>query len=578
MIDAIVNSFDIWTDAQGVKSRTRIKSVDNISLVGIASLRSLILDFAVRGNLLPQNSDEESADVLLKKIEKERQQLVNDGTIKESKSLSEVTENEKMFKLPIGWAWARFGNISLIERGGSPRPIESYLTTDSDGLNWIKIGDTEIGGKYITSTGEKIRKEGLTKTRKVYPGDFLLTNSMSFGRPYITKIEGCIHDGWLRIHPPRSLNKDYLYHLLSSSYVANYFKIAAAGAVVLNLNADKVRELPIPIPPIDEQLRIVAKVDELMALCDELEEEQFNNLKTHQILVKTLLKTLIQAADTNGLQVAWERIAPHFDTLICTEDSIDQLKQTILQLAVIGKLVKQNPNDEPTGELIKKIAKEKENSIKEGKLKKQPSLPEISNDEKPFELPKGWEWTRLGEIGIGSTGKTPSTNILEYFGGDIPFIGPGQITTEGNIIEADKTLTEEGAKYSTVAERGDILMVCIGGTIGKCAIVKYRTAFNQQINCIRPLFFNTHFLYDIMNTPYFQHSILSKATGSATPIINRSKWEEILIPVPSLAEQVRIVQKIEELFILCESLRSNIKKAQELKGGLSKTIVEKAVQ
>jgi type I restriction enzyme S subunit len=165
----------------------------------------------------------------------------------------------------------RFNDIAEIERGGSPRPIKAFLTDDPDGLNWIKIGDTEQGGKFITSTREKIRKEGLKKTRKVYPGDFLLTNSMSFGRPYITKIEGCIHDGWLRIHLYGELGADYFYQLLSSPLIAESFKKAAAGAVVLNLNAEKVREVLIPLPPLAEQQRIVAKVDELMAWCDELE-------------------------------------------------------------------------------------------------------------------------------------------------------------------------------------------------------------------------------------------------------------------------------------------------------------------
>lgn len=158
MIDTIVNSFDIWVDAQGIKSRTRVKSVDNISLEGIKKLRSLILDFAIKGKLVPQNSNEESADVLLKKIVDKNKLLNCSGKFKGNKPFIAITEKEKTMNLPNGWAWARFGNISLIERGGSPRPIESYLTNDPDGLNWIKIGDTEIGGKYITSTRENKKR------------------------------------------------------------------------------------------------------------------------------------------------------------------------------------------------------------------------------------------------------------------------------------------------------------------------------------------------------------------------------------------------------------------------------------
>lgn len=279
MADKIINSFDVWITAQGVKSRTRLRGVDNISLEGVKRLRELILNLAVEGKLVYQDANEEGANILLKKfkLENDKKGFSN----KNQKVEKEITAGEKIFSLPFGWVWERFGNIALIERGGSPRPINSFLTNDSDGLNWIKIGDTDIGGKYITKTEEKIRREGLTKTRMVYPGDFLLTNSMSFGRPYITKIEGCIHDGWLRIHPPDVLDKDFLYHLLTSPYVKHFFQSAAAGAVVQNLNADKVRELPIPLPPLAEQHRIVAKVDELMALCDELEQQETNHSETN---------------------------------------------------------------------------------------------------------------------------------------------------------------------------------------------------------------------------------------------------------------------------------------------------------
>ena len=231
----------------------------------IDALKQTLLQLAVMGKLVPQDPNDEPASELLNKIDT--------GKLKSIKLQLEINDQEKPFELPRGWEWVNFGSVSEIERGGSPRPIKSFFTTDEDGLNWIKIGDTDQGGKYITSTNEKIKKEGLSKTRMVYPGDFLLTNSMSFGRPYITKIEGCIHDGWLRISPPEALDKDYLYNLLSSPYVRSVFIAAAAGAVVMNLNADKVRDLLIPVPPIVEQHRIVSRIDELMAICNQLKSQ-----------------------------------------------------------------------------------------------------------------------------------------------------------------------------------------------------------------------------------------------------------------------------------------------------------------
>ncbi len=248
-----------------------------------ADLRKSILTLAVQGKLVPQDPDDEPA--------------AKDG---EDGTKASLREDSFPFGIPSLWTWKRLGDVALIERGGSPRPIKDYLTDDPDGLNWIKIGDTEIGGRYITSTREKIRKEGLSKTRKVYPGDFLLTNSMSFGRPYITKIEGCIHDGWLRIHPPEELGPEFLYYLLSSPFVNEFFSNAAAGAVVQNLNADKVRELVIPIPPLAEQRRIVAKVDELMALVDELEEQLAASRDTGAKLLAALVAELTAGKESHA--------------------------------------------------------------------------------------------------------------------------------------------------------------------------------------------------------------------------------------------------------------------------------------
>ena len=208
---------------------------------GVAKLRELILTLAVQGKLVPQDPADEPAGVLLQKIRAEKDRLIAEGKIKRDKPLAAVGEEDCPFEAPNGWEWVTFGVIAGIERGGSPRPIESFLTDDPHGLNWIKIGDTDKGGKYITSTREKIRREGLAKTRMVFPGDFLLTNSMSFGRPYITQIEGCIHDGWLRISPPSSLNKDYLFALLSSQFIRQLFVAAAA-----QLGLDQLVELAHP--------------------------------------------------------------------------------------------------------------------------------------------------------------------------------------------------------------------------------------------------------------------------------------------------------------------------------------------
>ena len=176
-------------------------------------------------------------------------------------------DDELLFEIPDSWEWVRLGTVLEIARGGSPRPIQQYLTTEPDGINWIKIGDTDKGGKYIYKTKEKIRPEGVAKSRMVHSGDFLLTNSMSFGRPYILKSDGCIHDGWLVLSNRfECYSVDFLYYILSSPFAYYQFCDSVSGAVVKNLNSDKVANALFPLPPLSEQKRIVQRIEELLPL------------------------------------------------------------------------------------------------------------------------------------------------------------------------------------------------------------------------------------------------------------------------------------------------------------------------
>ena len=235
-------------------------------------LKKSILQEAIEGRLVPQDPNDEPASVLLAKIRKEKEQLVKEGKLKK-KDLIEtpISEDEIPFEIPESWEWVRLGDVTEIARGGSPRPIKEYLTDAPNGLNWIKIGDTDKGGKYINSCKEKIKPEGLKKTRMVHPGDFLLTNSMSFGRPYITNIEGCIHDGWLMISPYAGVfDQSFLFYVLSSAFAHKQFSDKVAGAVVQNLNSDKVADSYVPIPPLAEQHRIVEKLEQVLGEIDKL--------------------------------------------------------------------------------------------------------------------------------------------------------------------------------------------------------------------------------------------------------------------------------------------------------------------
>lgn len=234
----------------------------------LATLKSKIIDAGIQGKLTKQLSEDGTAEELYQQIQQERKKQEECGKIKKEDLFPDIEDQSIPFSVPNTWLWTYLGNVSYIVRGGSPRPIKQYITHDADGINWIKIGDVEKGGKYICHTNERIIPEGEKKSRRVYPGDFLLTNSMSFGRPYISQIEGCIHDGWLLIRNLNGFDPDYLYYLLSSSYLYGQFTEKASGSTVDNLNIDKVKSAMIPLPPLAEQKRIVAKLEELLPLCE----------------------------------------------------------------------------------------------------------------------------------------------------------------------------------------------------------------------------------------------------------------------------------------------------------------------
>ena len=509
-------------------------------------LKNSILQMAVQGKLVPQDPNDEPASVLLERIRAEKEKLIKEGKIKKEKTHSvifrgadnlpyeKIGKNEPVciadevpFDVPESWEWVRLGTVCEIARGGSPRPIKQFLTDSPSGVNWIKISDSDKGGKYINATKEKIIPAGVAKSRYVHAGDFLLTNSMSFGRPYILNVDGCIHDGWLVLSDyQNAYDKDFLFYMLSSAFAYSQFCDIVSGAVVKNLNSDKVSSVLFPLPPITEQRRIVAKLDEV---------EQ----------------SIIHYTKSEG-------------SLSNLTNSFPQkLKKSILQYAVQGKLVPQDPTDEPATILLKRIRAEKEKLIKSGKIKRDKhesvifrrdnsyyervdGIERCIDDEIPFEIPDNWEWVRIKHVGRITTGNTPSRIHPEYFGADIPFVSPGDIH-DGKIDIPSQGLSFEGMKVGRIIPQGSILQVCIGGSIGKAAICDFDISFNQQINAIEPIICNSKYLFYAISAPYFISRVKDKAGGTATPIISKGQWENMLMPLSPLKEQQRIATRIDNL-------------------------------
>ncbi|WP_106479931.1 restriction endonuclease subunit S [Butyricimonas faecalis] len=278
-----------------------------------------------------------------------------------------------------------------------------------------------------------------------------------------------------------------------------------------------------------------------------------------------------------------------------------QLKNSILQWAIQGKLVPQDPNDEPASVLLDKIRQEKERLIKEKKIKRDKNASIIYrgednsyyekmlatgevkciDEEIPFEIPKGWEWCRLVEVGKTETGTTPSKSHPEYFGDYIPFLGPANILNS-KIVSVTQGLSDIGVDYGRIVPKNTILQVCIGGSIGKCAITDKPVTFNQQINSITPYLCNVEFVHIVLQSEYFRLAIMDKATGTATPIINRGNWETLLFPLPPINEQERIVANITELTHFLGIYSNKQEELNKLNSNmyqrLKKAILQEAIQ
>lgn len=449
------------------------------------------------------------------------------------KEIRDISD-EIPFEIPDSWEWVRLGSICEIARGGSPRPIKQFLTDDPNGINWIKIGDSDKGGKYINETKEKIIPEGMSKSRFVHRGDFLLTNSMSFGRPYILNVDGCVHDGWLVLSGYQTAyDKDFLYYLLASSFAYYQFCEVFSGAVVKNLNSDKVACALFPLPPINEQHRIVAKIEELLPYI-----ERYGKAEEH---LTTLNTTFPEA-----------------------------LKKSILQEAVQGKLVPQNPDDEPASVLLERIRAEKQELIKQGKIKKtknesviitRDKIPyEIIDgkerciaDEVPFEIPDSWCWCRLGTIFQHNTGKT--LNSSNHQGTMMQYITTSNLYWDR--FELDKLremlFTDSEVEKCTVT-KGDLL-VCEGGDIGRAAIWNYDYPMRIQNHIHRLRSYapvEVYFFYYVFYL--YKRAGLIGGKGIGIQGLSSNAIDKLLIPLPPLAEQKKIVAKIEELMQYCDKL------------------------
>lgn len=484
-------------------------------------LKSSILQLAVQGKLVEQRPEEGTAEELYWQIQEEKQRLIEEGKLKKEKPLPKITEDEIPFDIPESWKWVRLNEISLMIGDIDHKMPETVV---GDGIPYISPLNFIDNEEIDFDNAKKISKtdyEALSKKCKPDKNDIIFPRYGTIGVvryiktdiPFLVSYSCCtIKNLSLEYSYPK-----FIYYVLKSNLIKNEIKRYVNKTTQPNVGLQSIKMFLFPLPPLAEQKRIVAKIEELLPYIDRYEK-------------------------------AWSRLEE------LNKRFPDDMQKSVLQMAIQGKLVEQRPEEGTAEELYQQIQEEKQRLIEEGKIKKEKPLPEIKEDEIPFDIPESWMWVRLREVGITQTGNTPSKTHPEYFGHDVPFITPGDILNS-KINYQNQGVSSLGESFARICPVNSILQVCIGGSIGKAAITSMKVAFNQQINSLTPIKCSSQFLFAIFQSAYFISNMKEKAGGTATPIINRGIWDSLLIPLPPLAEQKRIVEKLEEILPLCENLK-----------------------
>lgn len=585
----IVDHIDTWTTALQTRSTAGRGSSGKIDLYGIKKLRELILELAVRGKLVPQDPNDEPASVLLERIAAEKAELMKQGKIKKQKPLPEISEEEKPFELPVGWEWTTLNTLAEI----NPK-ID--VSDDEQDISFVPM--PLISTKFDGSHDFEVRK-----WKEVKKGYTHFAN----GDIAIAKITPCFENskaaifsglknnvgvGTTELHVARpyspAVNQQYLLlNFKSPGFLKTGESQMTGSAGQKRVPRNFFENYPLPFPPLQEQERIVNNFTQLMILCDQLEQHSLTSLDAHQQLVETLLTTLTDSQNADELAVNWARISEHFDTLFTTEASIDALKQAILQLAVMGKLVPQDPNDSSAEFLLEQLSTSRNKKLRQQQADNKEAetmlrkINKLKKAKPPFRLPNNWTTVHLIELCeylVDCHNKTaPYTNT------GIPIIRTTNIR-ERKFLERDlKFISQE--TYDFWSKRcppspGDIIFTR-EAPMGEALIIppNVKWCLGQRTMLIRVMheFVSNEFLLLALTEPHLLERASENAVGLTVKHLRVGDVENLNIPLPPLNEQYRIIDKVNILFEYCNKLKSKIKTSQQTQLHLADALTDAAI-
>ena len=522
---------------------------------GVAKLRDLVLQLAFQGKLTKQLQSEQTADELLDVLTKVKNTLIDNKIIKKTKNPPSITEEEIPYELPATWKWVWLSDIFDVRDGthDSPKYLsEGYPLVTSKNLSSGKLDLTNV--KHISETDHK----KIIERSKVDLDDILFAMIGSIGNPVIVDIEpefSIKNVALFKYYDRKLSNPRYLNYYLH--FAAEKMREKAAGGVQSFVSLGFLRQYLFPLPPLEEQKRIVAKVDQLMVLCDQLETQQKQKAQTRVALNNAALDKLLTAKNPDEFNHNWKRIANNFYHLYDNLETLTNLRASILDLGVKGKLGTQDQSDEDVGLQIERIQDKLQGAEPKAKSKRKSHKSKEVESDPPYELPSSWKWSRFNKI---ATIKSNLVKPESYE--DMPHIAPDVIEKGNGKLLPFRTIGEDGVKSPKhYFYPGQILYSKIRPNLSKLVTIDFEGLCSADMYPIEP-HLDREYMKLFMLSEEFLKQVTSEDNRLAMPKVNQTQLNSVFVPVPPIEEQKRIVAKVDQLMAFCDQLETKLKQTQ----------------
>lgn len=548
----------------------------------IAKLRRFVLRCALKGELTERRREDSSVESLIDQMQEEKQRLYDEGEIRKPRNLDSLSREEEWYPIPEEWKWTRIGEVGRVIGGSTPRTSNDEYWAE-EGIAWLTPGDLGDHEKKKISRGDRdISRKGLNNCSATLlpPGSVLFSSRAPIGYVAIAASELATNQGFKSVRPYEMSMSDYIYWFLK--YAGKRINSEASGTTFTEVSGADLANIPFPLPPNEEQQRIVERIERLMSELDDLEIRQEQAFEKRSAFASASTHALRTAESEHDVRTAWTRIREHFEAVTSSPENVDDLRQAVLQLAVEGRLTTRGSEDTPAGKLLKEIQREKERLYEAGEIRKPKKAPPISEDKQDLpSLPRNWKWARLAELIEEGPRNGYSPQTVKYKTGvkrlDLTATTSGYFQPE-YFEYVDEEISEDSPLW---LEAGDIL-IQRGNSIEYVGIAAvYDGPENEYIYPdlmmrLKPSpAISTNYLHSALLSGRTRRYYRDNASGTSgnMPKINQGDVLATPIPVPPVEEQHRIVERTEAILPICDNLGSKLEKQEEVGSELADAVL-----